>query len=227
MKEDNIKPEIISTADGSHSLYLSHLDETYHSRHGARQESQHVFIENGLRFMSHSSKIIILEVGFGTGLNALLACHFAEETKIQVEFITLETEPLSLELMSEFARLSTFTETDTSLHTKLHQATWEKMERISDHFSIKKLNNSIQNVAIDRGSVDLIFYDAFGPRAQPEMWTMSIFEKLFSLLHQNGVFVTYCAKGQVRRDLESAGFIMERLPGPPGKREMLRGVKKF
>ncbi|MEZ4799081.1 MAG: tRNA (5-methylaminomethyl-2-thiouridine)(34)-methyltransferase MnmD [Flavobacteriales bacterium] len=226
MTDHNNSPEIIKTGDGSHSLYLANLDETYHSRHGAMQESQFVFIQNGLEQVAkkiHSIKI--LEVGFGTGLNALLTWEFSTSLDLSIEYHSLETNPLSNELMTQYAIGLGWSDERIKQFLSMHSAEWEHLVKLDNNFSLKKCKSSIQDFDPSQNSFDLIYYDAFGPRAQPEMWNKTIFMKLYDCLQSNGVFVTYCAKGQVRRDLSEVGFEMERLPGPPGKREMLRGIK--
>lgn len=225
MDATNLQPEIIITADGSHSLYNSAIDETYHSRHGALQESQYVFIEQGLKQMSGTT-LRIFEVGFGTGLNALLTAIYARERKIKITYHSLETLPLDLALMETIAVDTTIGEGNHKLFLSLHEAAWNEEVVIHDFFILKKIKSSLQDFEGELSRYDLIYYDAFGPRAQPEMWEVALFNKIASLTNENGVFVTYCAKGQVRRDLTTAGFDMTRLPGPPGKREMMRGKRQ-
>jgi tRNA U34 5-methylaminomethyl-2-thiouridine-forming methyltransferase MnmC len=224
MDENKIQPEIITTADGSHSLYISSLDETYHSRHGALQESKYVFIEQGLKQL-HLSSLSILEVGFGTGLNALLTAQYALEHQVEIVYHSLETFPLEKQLMETIADDATIGAGNRLLFLSLHEATWNQEVRINPFFTLKKINSSLQLYSPLTEKYDLIYYDAFGPRAQPEMWHAELFQKIASFTKENGIFVTYCAKGQVRRDLIAAGFTMTRLPGPPGKREMMRGMK--
>lgn len=225
MDATNLQPEIITTADGSHSLYNSTIDETYHSRHGALQESQYVFIEQGLKQVERVD-IHILEVGFGTGLNALLTAIDAREKKIKITYHSLETLPLNMELMQSIAVENTIGKGNRKLFLSLHEAAWNEEVAIHDFFILKKIKSSLQDFGAETNKYDLIYYDAFGPRAQPEMWEAALFNKIASFTNENGVFVTYCAKGQVRRDLTAAGFDMTRLPGPPGKREMMRGIKE-
>jgi tRNA U34 5-methylaminomethyl-2-thiouridine-forming methyltransferase MnmC len=217
---------IIETSDGSHSLFVPALNETYHSRHGAMQESQWVFIKNGLvsafDFAQASTDPRILEVGFGTGLNALLAMRWAEEHPVNLHFTTLETNVLSPELAVQLNYSSS--EAERTDFLKMHTCAWNEDAAITPHFKLHKANRRVQDEqAVDE--YDVVFYDAFGPPTQPEMWTLAIFERMFTALKPGGIFVTYCAKGQVRRDLQAAGFAVERLPGPPGKREMLRATK--
>jgi len=212
----------ITTADGSSSLYREDIDETYHSRHGAVKEALHVFIEMGLKKVAQEKKeITILEVGFGTGLNCLLTAIEAEKLDVKINYFGLETIPLEQDLVMDL----TYSKINSDIFQKIHLATWEEEVNITRNFALTKWNTKVQDLEINNQSVDLIYYDAFGPRAQPEMWTPAIFERLQKSLTPEGVFVTYCAKGQVRRDLQATGLTMERLPGPPGKREMLRGEK--
>ena len=225
MDATNLQPEIITTADGSHSLYISGIDETYHSRHGALQESKYVFIEQGLKHVE-GEMIRLLEVGFGTGLNALLTAIYARENKTKIVYHSLETLPLQMELMQSFAADSTIGEGNRDLFLSLHDAAWNQEVVIHDFFTLKKIQSGLQDFDAGSNRYDLIYYDAFGPRAQPDMWEAKLFNKIASFTNENGVFVTYCAKGQVRRDLIAAGFNMTRLPGPPGKREMMRGRRQ-
>ncbi len=211
--------QIIVTEDGSHSLFVQHLNETYHSRHGAMQESKHVFIENGLKLFEKKDTVQILEVGFGTGLNAWLAFVFANKNNCNIHYTTLETSPLPEEIFN----LLNYAETENrEKFLSLHHADWNNDVCINSLFTLHKKQFEIQHFSTDK-KFDLIFYDAFGPPTQPEMWRVEIFRSIVSMMSAGGIFVTYCAKGQVRRDLESCGLRMERLPGPPGKREMLRG----
>lgn len=226
MDATNLQPEIITTADGSHSLYISGIDETYHSRHGALQESKYVFIEQGLKHVE-GEEIRLLEVGFGTGLNALLTAIYARENKIKIVYHSLETLPLQMELMRSFAVESTIGEGNRDLFLSLHDVAWNQEVVIHDFFTLKKIQSGLQDFDAGSNRYDLIYYDAFGPRAQPDMWEATLFNKIASFTNENGVFVTYCAKGQVRRDLIAAGFNMTRLPGPPGKREMMRGKRQL
>lgn len=216
-------PEIIKTGDGSTTLYIKELDETYHSRHGAIQESMHVFIDNGLCYiLSHtqSNTISILEIGFGTGLNALLSL---EESKkyLQHQFIyhSLEAFPLNLKLIEEL----NYRENKEDL-LKLHNCSWNAEQAILKNFNLCKYHIAVQEFNTDL-KFDIIYYDAFGSRAQPEMWTESNLLKVASFLKLNGILVTYCAKGEVKRIFKNAGFKVETLKGPPGKKEMIRVVK--
>jgi tRNA U34 5-methylaminomethyl-2-thiouridine-forming methyltransferase MnmC len=218
-------PKFITTDDGSHSLFLPGLNETYHSRHGAVQESKHVFIESGLKIYASSfTPLEILEVGFGTGLNAWLSASFAFENRKRIHYTTLETFPLDVSIYSKL-NFSKDAPLESQQHfQRIHECDWNKPVEIHPHFFIEKKETSLQKFNTDK-KFHLVFYDAFGPPSQPEMWTREILQQIVSMMAPSAIFVTYCAKGQVRRDLEFCGLKMERLPGPPGKREMLRGTK--
>lgn len=227
MSESKIQPEIIITADGSHSLYIKDLDETYHSRHGARQESEYVFIRQGLEYFQSPSSLKVLEIGFGTGLNAVLTANWAEVNKCAVEFVTLEKHPLDWSLLSSFNVETTIGGGNQELFEKIHFASWDELVEISDFFSVNKQEADLLHTSFRKEYFDVIFYDAFGPRAQDEMWQAGIWKLLYESVKKGGVLVTYCSKGQVRRDMISAGWMVEKLAGPPGKREMMRAVAKI
>lgn len=212
---------IILTEDGSNSLYVPEIDETYHSTHGAIQESMHIFINLGLKSMEKNN-LRILEVGFGTGLNALLTILNTNKT---VEYITLEKYPVDTAQLSSlnYPEQIGF-EKARMLFDQIHQAPWEVPVEITTDFRMQKVKTDFCEFA-PSGKFDLIYFDAFSPEKQPEMWELEQFKKLFNACQPGAVIVTYCAKGAVRRNLQSAGFTVERLPGPPGKREVLRGKK--
>jgi len=218
-----MKRELRLTADGSPTLYVPELDETYHSMHGSIQEARHVFIENGLRFVATKSKQVnILEVGFGTGLNALLTALYAKENAIRVNYVGLEAFPVEEAIWKE---INYHTDAEArSLYTKIMAPPFGETISIELNFSLFKEAKLIQDWVANE-TFDLIYYDAFGPRAQAEMWELPIFEKLYSLLNVGGALVTYCAQGQFKRHLKSLGMRVENLPGPLGKREMTRGTK--
>ena len=215
--------KLIHTKDGSHTLYMPELDETYHSQHGAIQEAMHVFIENGIKLIK-KSKINVLEVGFGTGLNAILTSEYAKSTGIRVDYLAVETLPLEIQLIKRLNYFAQLKEFSNDEFIQIHQSNWERKERIHDDFLLTKKQIRIQDFESDL-KFDVIYYDAFGPRAQNEMWEKSIFKNLFDLLSENGFLVTYCAMGQFKRDLKSIGFKVQSLPGPPGKREMTVAYK--
>lgn len=210
--------EIIKTEDGSVTIYLKELDETYHSRHGAIQEAMHVFIQNGLNSIE-KKKIRIFEMGFGTGLNAFLTYLHSKEKEI--EYTGLELHPVPLNIIEEvnyWQKLNAEKED----FLKFHQVEWESFQPISSTFKLRKMKGDLRTFE-SKEEFDLIYFDAFGPRAQEAMWEKEILEKIVSKMAKGSVFVTYCAKGQVRRDLIELGLDMHRIPGPPGKREMLVG----
>lgn len=218
--------EIITTGDGSHSLLNKALDETYHSRHGALQESKYVFIKQGLDFYfekTRSKNISIFEVGFGTGLNAWLTLQRAQELSVNITYTSLETFPLPSNVWPSlnYATGSTYEEQ----FLKLHQASWNKTEVITPFFALHKVEQSLQNFDASEKQFDIVYFDAFAPNKQPELWEAPMLGKVASMLSSDGVFVTYCAKGQLKRDLKSFDLEVESLPGPPGKREMVRASK--
>lgn len=214
------------TADGSSTLYHPELDEHYHSVHGAYAESMHVFIRSGLHVAWDGlEEVKVLEVGFGTGLNAWLTAMEAVQAQKKVHYMGLEYQPLAKEVIGQlhFPQLHQSPE-GSELWQKIHDADWDKPTATSPWFEIQKVELNWTEEQPD-GLFDLIYYDAFAPNKQPEMWTPDLFEKAFKLLSMGGVWVTYTAKGAVRRGLQEAGFHVERIPGPPGKREMIRAWK--
>ena len=218
---------IIKTADGSDSLFVKDLNEHYHSTHGAIQESRHVYIDAGLKYISsNNNSINILEIGFGTGLNALLTSIEAEGLKLKINYTTLEAYPLDIEIINKLNYADCVSgENQKEIFTSIHTCEWEKSIPISPFFNLHKIKNALQEIEFT-DTYNLIYFDAFAPNVQPEMWTEEVFTKLYSVLKPNGSIVTYCAKGEVKRTLKKVGFEVESLPGPPGKREMVRGNKK-
>ena len=217
--------KVIITKDGSHSISIPEMNVTYHSIHGAIQESKHVFIEAGFRYASElfswSDALHILEVGFGTGLNALLTLIEADKIKMNVHYSALELYPLT---QQEYNFLNYCEALNVSLQNvfeQLHECVWEKEAHILPNFSLFKTNQSLLNFTTDQ-FYDLVYFDAFAPSSQPELWTKQVFEKLYAMMSSNGILVTYCSKGDVRRAMQSAGFAVEKIPGPVGKREMIR-----
>ncbi len=214
---------LILTQDGSHSVYSEHYGVTYHSRYGALTESLHVFIGAGLRFKAAvQTDISVLEVGLGTGLNAFLSWLEAERRNLNVRYTGLENQPLPLEeaVLFNYAECAGVPERRADF-CRLHTCTWERTVRLSDHFHLRKKRMPVQAYRATE-AFDVIYFDAFAPQAQPEMWTEAVFRALHRALRPEGLLVTYCAKGDVKRTLRAVGFEVERLPGPPGKREMTR-----
>jgi tRNA U34 5-methylaminomethyl-2-thiouridine-forming methyltransferase MnmC len=214
-----------ATADGSFTIYVPDLDEHYHSMNGAVQESQHVYIEAGLGHYINNyyskkqqTEIQLLEFGFGTGLNAFLTASEAEKQKIRIKYIALEKFPLSQEITSQ---LNYPTAVNQSLFHNIHHSEWENPILITPYFTLHKLALDFFDYDFPN-RYDVVYYDAFAPDKQPEVWSQELFDRLFSAMNQGGVLTTYCAKGSVRRMMQQAGFSVERIPGAVGKREMLR-----
>jgi len=212
------------TADGSATLYSCEMQESYHSLNGALQESRHVFIEAGLKQCSNKN-IHVLEIGFGTGLNALLTWGEAKRSNLNISYTTVEAFPLPLEAISTIGYDTLETLLPKEAFYQMHQAIWNCPVILEENcFSLHKINGDFTTMSF-QSWFDLIYFDAFAPEKQPEMWEENLFAHLFAQLKDNGILVTYCAKGEVRRRLQRCGFTVERMPGPPGKREMLRAVR--
>jgi tRNA U34 5-methylaminomethyl-2-thiouridine-forming methyltransferase MnmC len=215
--------QIEQTSDGSLTLRDLETGSTYHSRHGARTESEHVFIDAGLRLklQLNPTKLSVLEMGFGTGLNAFLTAQFIQGKHVDVAYEALEVFPLEEQLWSEVVKNESV---NPILFRAIHQAKWGVSNILTPDFTLTKHLLKVQDFRT-KTRFDLIYYDAFEPDVQPELWSKEIFEMLFDITATQGVLVTYCAKGQVRRNLQAAGFVVERIPGPPFKREMLRATR--
>lgn len=222
-KATSMKVNIETTADGSQTLFVPSLDEHYHSVKGALTESMHIFIKMGLN-ESKALQPRILEIGFGTGLNALLTLCEADKGR-KVRYTSLERYPLPREIIGQMS-YPQMTPTDTTKeYQSIHDAKWNDWVSISQFFELRKIETDFTTTAI-KEKYDVIYFDAFAPEKQPEMWTQEIFNKMYGCLENEGILVTYCAKGVVRRMLQGAGFTVERLAGPPGgKREILRARK--
>lgn len=216
--------KIITTSDGSKTIHIVDWDEQYHSKHGAIQEAYHVFIKSGLSLFKNTS-VAILEIGFGTGLNALITLLEAEKYGLSIDYTGVEAYPVTT---LELQKLNYISELDVASFEKhflkMHECDWEKISAITNYFSFRKQQKNFMQID-DQEVFNLIYFDAFGARVQPELWTEEIFLKMHKALKLNGVLVTYAAKGSVRRAMQTVGFKVERLPGPPGKREMLRATK--
>lgn len=213
------------TSDGSRTLYVPELDEHYHSVKGALTESQHIFIEMGLKH--HPSSINhILEIGFGTGLNAFLTLLAAEGIRKQIHYTGIELFPLQEDKLCELLYPEIIAPERSEDYYRLHRSAWDREETITPFFTLYKIKGDFTRFRFQENAFDIIYFDAFAPEKQPEMWSQDLFDALYRSLKPNGILTTYCAKGTVRRMLQTAGFKVERLPGPPeGKREILRGNK--
>lgn len=212
------------TADGSYTLYVPELDEHYHSVKGALTESQHIFIDMGLKH-SQVSNPRVLEIGFGTGLNAFLTLITADEMGKNVHFTTIERYPLNEGIIRQLDYPSTINRRHEKEYFAIHQAPWEEDIKLTSCFTLHKIEGDFTHYQFEKG-YDIIYFDAFAPEKQPEMWEQPLFDSLYKVLNEGGILTTYCAKGVVRRMLQAAGFTVERLQGPPGgKREILRATK--
>ena len=221
-----MKREIIKTLDGSTTIHLPEWDECYHSKHGAIQEAYHVFIRNGLNLMDEK-KISILEIGFGTGLNAFITLLEAQKNNLSIDYTGVEAYPVAKAealIMNYCQELKA--EAFESEYEKMHDCSWEEKHAFNSQFSLTKRKQFFQYIQ-DKNTFDLIYFDAFGFRVQPELWSTEIFRNMFEALKDNGVLVTYAARGVVKRSMQEVGFIVKKVPGPPGKREMMVSFKKL
>ncbi len=219
-----MEKKIVHTADGSKTIAIPQWNESYHSKHGAWQESQHVFIQMGLAHTGLAS-LSVFEMGFGTGLNAIQALLYAEKHRIIIDYHTLEAYPLEEELWQQMDYEDLLPNgLMRDFFRQMHRVEPEQSIPLGDYFRFTKYHADIHEF-LPPTNPDLVFYDAFGPRVQPDLWTSSIFERLYSMMSPGGILTTYCAKGEVRRTFQSLGMEVERLAGPPGKREMLRATK--
>ena len=217
---------IITTGDGSHSILHETLDETYHSVHGAVQESTHVFIRNGFEYRVGNNQpggLKVLEVGFGTGLNALLTLINAQAHALPVHYTAIEAYPLEREVWGALNYASD--DFSASQFQLLHHANWGTPQAINQYFEVLKLQTRLEEATFAQRHYDIVYYDAFAPVKQPEMWRRDRLESVALAMNDEAVFVTYCASGQLKRDLRDLGLKVESLAGPPGKREMVRAVK--
>jgi tRNA U34 5-methylaminomethyl-2-thiouridine-forming methyltransferase MnmC len=221
--------KVITTSDGSHSLLNTRLQETYHSVHGAVQETMHVFIAHGLDYFirkNQASALRLLEVGFGTGLNALLTVRYALSSPVDFQYTSLEAFPIPEDTVQalnypEIVEMPGV----RSVFNRLHSSRWNEEEEILPNFKLHKIQSTLQNANLAEQQFDLVYFDAFAPSKQPELWELGILAKVAATMKDGAVFVTYCAKGQLKRDLKSLGLTVETLPGPPGKKEMVRAEK--
>jgi tRNA U34 5-methylaminomethyl-2-thiouridine-forming methyltransferase MnmC len=215
--------ELFITEDGSHTLFVPEIDECYHSSHGAIQESRHIFIEAGLK-QCKKAEISVLEIGFGTGLNAFLTMIEAEMSCKKIQYTSLEKYPVEIEKALKLNYPEELSSENRNCFEQLHTSAWNVDTQINPFFTLKKIETDFTKYTLE-DQFDVVFFDAFSPEKQPEMWSAEQFEKLYKCCNFEAVLTTYCAKGSVRRVMQHAGFKVERLDGPPGKREILRGLK--
>ena len=219
---NNVK--VIFTKDGSKTLHMPEHNEQYHSIHGAINEAEHVFIKNGLR-ECEQDKLTIFEMGFGTALNAFMTYLESKKTSQNVRYYTIENNPLPLKLVESLEYPDILNaRNEESIFSLLHTSEWNALTTITPSFELFKISDDIQKLTLD-DKVDLVYYDAFGPRVQADLWTERIFSIISAVMKPESILVTYCAKGEVKRILKRLGFVVETLPGPPGKREMVRAKK--
>lgn len=217
--------KIIETADGSSTIFVEGLSENYHSNHGAKSESEKVFIEYGLDFFVKSnqiSEINILEYGFGTGLNALLTWSYARDLNLKINYTTIEKYPLQVKEFMAFAESVNLKDD----FVKLHQGSWGEAFELDSNFNITKLQLDFRDFKSLNNNFHVIFFDAFAPQKQPGLWSIEVFKEAYKSLLYNGILTTYTVMGEVKRNLKKVGFAIEKLPGPVGKREVLRAIKK-
>ncbi len=218
-----MKRNQVTTEDGSPTFYVPDLGEHYHSVHGAVTESQHIFISVALKTCTRKS-IQVLELGFGTGLNALLTYRYAETNKLEIYYHTIEKYPLTETEYRTF-QLPDQLKDLQSVFQKIHECNWEKCVSINAAFQVYKEKNDFRNIHTGR-LFDVIYFDAFSPEVQPELWSVDVFKNLYNQANKGAVLTTYSCKGSVKRNLREAGFQVEKLPGPPGKREITRAWKR-
>lgn len=225
-----MKRHIITTADGSKTIQIEEWNEQYHSIHGAIQEAYHVFIKHGLHHFNETytnlkQPVSVLEIGFGTGLNAFITLLESEKLHINIDYVGVEAYPVTRDEIQEL-NYPTALKADNKIDIfdRLHTVIWGNKTEISMGFELTKQQKTFFEID-DKNTFDIIYFDAFGARVQPELWEETIFKKMYDALKVNGVLVTYSAKGSVRRAMQAVGFKVEKLPGPPGKREMLRATK--
>jgi tRNA U34 5-methylaminomethyl-2-thiouridine-forming methyltransferase MnmC len=221
--------QVIISEDGSSTLYLPKMNESYHSFHGAVQESEHVFIKSGLEYISQSKKTVtIFEVGFGTGLNVLLTLIFARKHNLNIDYYSIEAFPLEQQIVEQLNYAEKINDSSApDLFSKIHNSKWNSKELITEKFYLTKIHSKLEEADLSKIKADLVYFDAFAPSKQPEMWSEENFRKIKEAMNKGGVLVSYCASGQFKRTLKSLGFSIESLPGPPGKKEMTRGLINF
>ena len=218
-----MKREIIQTNDGSTTIHLPEWNESYHSKHGAIQEAYHVFIKNGLSLFQRQT-ISVLEIGFGTGLNCFITYVESKKNNQSIDYVGVEAYPVALDEAMQMNYPKEIEETETAIFNQMHECHWEQKNAVSANFTLTKRQQFFQDIK-DVDAFDLIYFDAFGFRVQPELWSEELFAAMFKALKPNGVLVTYACRTSIKNAMLSAGFSVEKLPGAPGKREMLRATK--
>ena len=216
--------QLIITSDGSHTLFVPELNEHYHSVNGAAQESNHVFITSGYDYCKENI-IRIFEVGFGTGLNALLTASRCMKDKRKVLYTAIEKYPLEHKITDNLNYDTFAGDYGKAIFGAIHSAPWNKISAIHENFDLLKINGDLISDDL-HGIYNLIYFDAFGPDKQPDMWSRAVFRKISEITATGGLLTTYSAKGEIKRILKENGFVVELLPGPPGKRQMIRAFKK-
>lgn len=228
MEEKDSHPiSLLQTEDSSHTLYSERFKATYHSTRGAISESKHVFIQNGLQYAHEQfqvKEISILEVGYGTGLNAFMTYLYTKEHYLKINYHSIEAYPVQLAAVSQLNYTNEFSEQDKIVFNQMHHQPWNREGQVSNSFILTKHLCLLEEFN-SQYKFDIIYFDAFSPSEQPELWTEIVFKKMYDLLNENGVLVTYCAQGQMKRNMKQIGFKVQSLPGALGKREMTRGVK--
>jgi len=215
--------KIIKTSDGSDTIFVQGMDEHYHSVHGAFQESEYIFINCGLGYCK-TNPVRIFEVGFGTGLNAFLTFINSDDRGKEIFYTAIEKNPLPDSLINLLNYKDLVPREYIHVFDQIHSCNWNEPERINTNFILLKIKDDLTSADL-RGNFDLVYFDAFGPDKQPEMWTDTIIKKISDITDRNGILVTYSAKGNVQRSLRKHGFEVNLLPGPPGKRQIIRAVK--
>jgi tRNA U34 5-methylaminomethyl-2-thiouridine-forming methyltransferase MnmC len=221
-------PDLVMTQDGSYTLYSKDHRVTYHSKYGAIQESNHVFVDSGLLpVLKKQDKISILELGFGTGLNVLLTWkNIVDIDTVNVDYHSFDVYPLPEDLLNACV-YEDHLKIPTTISKNILTSDWDKLIEVDSRFTLTKHNKDILEETLPDNYFDIVYFDAFSPESQPELWSISLFEKIHESMKNEAILVTYCAKGEVKRILKKIGFTLESLPGPPGKREMTRATKRL
>ncbi len=219
-----MKQTLFVTNDGSTSIHIEEWNESYHSKHGAIQEAYHVFIKNGLSLVQGKS-VAILEIGFGTGLNALITLKEAPNFNQTIDYVGVEAFPVAMEMAMQMNYVSQLEDESLAKYfQKMHEVEWELRHPISTSFCLTKEKKMFQDIC-HKNQFDLIYFDAFGFRVQPELWSVEIFQKMYNAMKIGGILVTYACRTSIKNAMKEVGFTVEKLPGAPGKREMLRAIK--